>query len=120
MFHIKERSRRPRAMQNKKLLVVAVGAALTIPSAYAAKNTDRPDVASDPDAVVELYGRIYPEMIREYGKDPTPGGTHPAPIAAAPATGTKSIITRNEMESSNSRLGVRGQEKLGEGLKAIF
>ena len=107
-------------MQNKKLLAVAVGAALMCPSANAAKNTDRPEVGAEPDSVVELYGRVYPEMIREYGKDPTPAGTTVATIAAAPPTGVKSIITRNEMESSNSRLGVRGQEKLGDGLRAIF
>ncbi len=71
------------------------------------------------DSVVELYGKLYPELIREYGKDPTPAGTAVATLAGAP-TGTKSIITRNEMESSNSRFGVRGYEKLGGGLKAIF
>ncbi|HEX4779584.1 MAG TPA: porin [Usitatibacter sp.] len=102
-------------MHNKKLLALAVGAALAYPALCAAKG----EKASEADSVVELYGRIYPELIREYGKDPTDAGTVVSTLSAAP-TGNKSIITRNEMESSNSRLGVRGQERLGPNLKAIF
>jgi len=34
--------------------------------------------------------------------------------------GGNAVISRTEMESSNSRLGVRGSEKLGGGLRAIF
>ena len=100
-------------MQNKKLLAVAVGAALVCPAMSFAK-----ELSGDGN-VVELYGRLYPELIREYGKDPTPAGTTVSTLSAPP-TGTKSIITRNEMESSNSRFGVRGQEGLGRDLKAIF
>ncbi len=104
-------------MHNKKLLVLAIGAILAAPSAYAQKG-GRED-KGDPDSVVELYGKIYPEVVRQYGKDPTPAGTPVATYAAAP-TGVESIITRNEMESSNSRFGLRGHEKLGNGLRAIF
>ena len=103
-------------MQNKKLLAMAVGAALVYPMACAAKEKGG---GGEADSVVELYGRIYPELIRETGKDPTDAGTAVSTLSTAP-TGTKSIITRNEMESSNSRLGVRGYERLGHGLKAIF
>ena len=103
-------------MQNKKLLVLAVGAALVYPAVSFAKGEDK---GSDADSVVELYGRVYPELLREKGKGPTDAGATVSTLAAAP-TGKSGIIERNEMESSNSRLGVRGQEKLGGGLKAIF
>ena len=102
-------------MQNKKLLVLAVGAALVYPAVSFAKG----DKEGDADSVVELYGRVYPELIREKGKDATPAGSEVSTLSAAP-TGKTGIIERNEMESSNSRFGVRGHEKLGRGLKAIF
>jgi predicted porin len=104
-------------MQNKKALALALGAALAIPVALAQKGGGAKEV--EPDSAVELYGKVYPEIVRQKGKDATPAGTAVATFAAAP-TGTSSIITRNEMESSNSRFGVRGQEKLGGELRAIF
>jgi len=103
-------------VQNKKLLVLAVGAALVYPAVSFAKAEGK---ESDADSVVELYGRIYPELIREKGNGATEAGAAVSTLAASP-TGKSGIIERNEMESSNSRLGVRGQEKLGRGLKAIF
>lgn len=113
-------------MQNKKALVLAVSAALAIPCAFAQKG-------EEPDSVVVLYGKAYPEIVRPSGKGATAASTacssttlatriascDVATFAAAP-TGTTGIIRRNEMESSNSRLGVRGHEKLGGDLKAIF
>jgi len=118
MFHIKERytDSQEASVQNRKLLVLAVGAALVYPAMSFAKGEGK---ESDADSVVELYGRVYPELVRETGKDATEAGATVSTLAGAP-TGKTSIITRNEMESSNSRLGVRGREKLGHGLKAIF
>jgi predicted porin len=104
----------------KKALVFAVSAALMIPCAFAQKKGgggDKED--ADPDQVVELYGKLYPEILRQKGKDATPAGASVATFAGAP-TGTTAVISRNEMESSNSRFGVRGSEKLGGGLRAIF
>lgn len=106
-------------MQNKKVLVLAIGAALAIPSAFAQKGGGRGDKDAEPDSVVVLYGKVYPEIIRTRGNGATPAGTAVATFAAAP-TGTSGIIKRNEIESSNSRLGVRGHEKLGGGLKAVW
>jgi predicted porin len=105
-------------MQNKKLLVLAVAAAFAAPCAYAQKGGGKSD-KGDPDSVVELYGKIYPEIVRPKGEGATEAGTPVATYAQAP-TGTSQIIRRNEMESSNSRFGVRGHEKLGGGLKAVF
>jgi predicted porin len=108
---------------NKKALVLAIGAALAIPAAYAQKG-GRTSEGADPDSVVVLYGKIYPEVVRERGKNPTPSSCTIAngclATFAAPASGVRSIIERNEMESSNSRFGVRGYEKLGGGLRATW
>lgn len=105
-------------MKNKKVLVLAISAALAAPCAFAQKGGGAKG-EDDADSAVVLYGKIYPEIVRQKGKDATPLGTAVATFAGAPS-GTSSIITRNEMESSNSRLGVRGHEKLGGGLKAIW
>jgi predicted porin len=101
---------------HKKALVLAVGAALMIPGALAAPKAGGDD---GPDSVVELYGKVYPELVREKGKGATDTGASVATIAGAPTGGT-GIIRRTEMESSNSNFGIRGQERLGAGLKAIF
>jgi predicted porin len=95
----------------KKILVIAVAAA--VPMVCAAKDT--PWDAN----VVELYGKVYPEILNISGKDATPAGTPVATIAGTPK-GESNIVKRQEMQSSNSRLGVRGQEALGRDLKAIF
>jgi len=109
---------------NKKALVLAIGAALAIPYAYAQKGGGKGESEADPDSVVVLYGKVYPEIVREKGKNPTPSSCTIASgclaTFAQTATGTDPIITRNEMESSNSRLGVRGYEKLGHGLRATW
>ena len=113
---------------NKKALVLAIGAALAIPAAYAQRGGggSKGGEEADPDSVVVLYGKLYPEIVREKGKDATPtsctiaNGCLATFANPATVTGTSSIITRNEMESSNSRLGVRGYEKLGGRLRAIW
>src|SRR5437762_13613291 len=102
----------------KKALALAVSAALVVPFAFA-KGEAKEDSGSDPDSVVELYGKLYPEIVTERGSGATAAGTATSTLAGAPQ-GTNAIISRYEMESSNSRFGVRGQEKLGGGLKAIF
>jgi predicted porin len=93
----------------KKVLAVAVGAALTLPLAAQAQTS------------VTVYGKLYPQInsARVYG-------------ATAPGTGAVSSLTTIDtaarranrdvvlMESANSRIGFRGTEDLGSGLKAIF
>ena len=110
---------------NKKALVLAIGAALMIPGAYAQKGGGGGKGGDDdPDSVVVLYGKAYPEIVRQKGKNPTPASCTIASgclaTFAQPASGTSSIITRNEMESSNSRFGVRGHEKVGGGWRATW
>ena len=96
----------------KKALVLAVGAAFVIQGAFAQKK-------AEPDSVVELYGKVYPELVFPSSKGATSEGQATCTICD-PAVGENNIIRRTEMESSNSRFGVRGHEKLGAGLKAIF
>src|SRR5258708_34865141 len=105
-------------MYKKKLLVVALSAAFVAPAAMAAGGHDE-EGKEGADSVVVLYGKVYPEIVRPSGKDPTAAGTVVSTLATAP-TGNSGIIKRSEIESSNSNFGVRGQEKLGGGLKAIW
>ncbi len=102
-------------MHNKKLLIVALAAAFAAPSAFA-----KDDASENADSVVVLYGKVYPEIVRPSGDGATERGTTGLATFAGTPTGTTAIISRNEMESSNSRFGVRGHEKLGHDLKAIF
>ena len=110
-------------MYNKKALILAVGAALAMPCAFAQKGGGK-DKGGDPDSLVELYGKAYPEIVREKGKGATEVTCTAAngclATFAAAASGSNAIITRNEMESSNSRFGIRGHEKLGGGWRGVF
>ena len=104
----------------KKALVLAIGAAFVIQGAFAQKKGGGKDEEkSEPDSVVELYGKVYPEIIFPSGNGATAAGATVCTICQ-PAVGSNAIVKRNEMESSNSRFGLRGHEKLGRGLKAIW
>lgn len=107
-------------MHNKKLLVLALSAAFAAPGAFAQKGGGKADAGAEPDSVVVLYGKLYPEIVRPSGEGATEAGTTGLSTFAGTPTGRTGIIRRNEMESSNSRFGVRGHEKLGGGMKAIF
>ena len=96
----------------KKALVLAIGAAFLVQGALAQKK-------AEPDSVVELYGKVYPEIMFFDSDGATASGRATCSICL-PAEGSNGIIKRTEIESSNSRLGVRGHERLGPGLKAIF
>ena len=96
----------------KKALVVAIGAVLAANVAWAQKKPE-------PDSVVELYGKVYPEVLVVDSTGATGAGETTCTICD-PAAGTNNIIRRTEMESSNSRFGIRGHERLGGGLKVIF
>jgi predicted porin len=108
-------------MQNKKALVLAVSAALAIPCAFAQKGGGGgKDKDADPDSVVVLYGKLYPEIVRQKGSGATATNETSMATFAGPPQGASAIIERNEMESSNSRFGIRGHEKLGGGLRAVY
>src|SRR4051794_23886954 len=105
----------------KKALVLALGAALAMSSAYAQKGGGggEKDPWSGPDSVVEMYGRLYPEINYPNGSGATAAGSTVSTLSAAP-TGSGSIISRTEVESSNSRIGWRGYERVGRDLRAIW
>ena len=105
---------------NKKALAVAVGLALAIPSAWAAKGEEGESARGpEPDSIVELYGKAYPEYARSQGYDATAKGETTCTICAA-ATGTTGVRDRSLVEAPNTRIGFRGHEKLGGDLKAIW
>ncbi len=110
----------------KKTLVVAIGAALMVPGLALAQKKEGAREGAEPDSVVELYGKVYPELVRPSSSGATSASaattatsTSYSTLSARPA-GANAVITRTEMESSNSRFGVRGHEKVGSDLKAIF
>ena len=100
----------------KKALVLAVGAVLMATGAYAQKGGGK---GGEPDSVVELYGKVYPEIYIPDSSGATGSGTATCTICS-PAEGENAVVKRNMIESSNSRFGIRGHERLGGGLKAIF
>jgi predicted porin len=89
-----------------KLLVAALGAAFALPMAAQAQTN------------VTVYGKLYPDF---YHANTTAGlavGSHTSTLGPA-ATGTNATSV-TAMDSPNSRLGFKGNEDLGDGLKAIF
>ena len=70
---------------------------------------------------VQIYGKLYPYLINESGSGPTQPGT-PVSSLTDPenVTGQKGLRSTNGLAAANSRLGFKGKEDLGGGLKAIF
>jgi predicted porin len=97
----------------KKVLAAAVGLALATPLAFAQEDD------GGGDAIV-LYGKLYPELNFAKGSDATPANTSVATLTSQAPTGTTGIIRRTEMNGSNTNFGIRGSEKLGGDLRAIF
>lgn len=87
-------------------VAVALGASAAAPAAMA-------------DTKLELYGKLYPYFLVERGTDPTAKGTAVSTLSATP-TGDGGAPRQSGFTSGNSRLGFRGTEELGGGLKAIF
>ena len=110
---------------NRKAMVLAVGAALAAPGAYA-------QVTSKAGTEWEFYGKFYPEYARVNGDSPTPNGTaglstllntsgtNPAAAPAVSNSGASNLVNRGEMLVSNSHMGFRGGKSLGGGMRAIW
>ena len=93
-------------MQIKKIsLALAIGATLAVPAAMAQSS-------------VQLYGKLYPYYLSERGSGATEKGVPVSSLTATP-TGVGGIPRGFGMVSGNSRLGFRGTEDLGGGLKAV-
>jgi len=88
----------------KKLMAVAVATAFGLPLAAHAE--------------VTVYGKLYPQINHISVDDSSAVGTTVSTLSAK-ATGTPGTSV-TAMQASNSRLGFRGNENLGNGMKAIF
>ena len=89
-----------------KLMAVAVGAAFAVP------------IAAHAQTNVTVYGKMYPDFTHVNVSGALPNGA--ATSTLAPTGKGTNNVNMNAMDSVNSRLGFRGKEDLGGGLKAIF
>ena len=103
-------------MFQKKTLALAVAGALGAGVAGSA-------LSQTTSGNVEIYGRLYPELTVMSSTGATP---NTATVAngqlgslSAPATGLN-LKSRNSVDASNSRIGFRGTEDLGGGLKTVW
>jgi predicted porin len=89
-----------------KLMVAALGAAFALPMAAQAQTN------------VVVYGKLYPDF---YHNNTTAGLAVGSHVSSLGPTATGAAPTNvSAMDSPNSRLGFKGTEDLGDGLKAIF
>ena len=99
---------------NRKAMVLAVGAAIAAPGAYA-------QVTSKAGSDWEFYGKFYPELARINGDSPTAAaGTTISTLTSITNGGRSNLVNRSEMLVSNSYLGFRGSKSIGSGMKAIW
>jgi predicted porin len=95
-------------MNNKiKLIAAAVAGTFGLPLAAQAQEPS-----------VQVYGRLYPQINNVRVGSGSPTGT-PVSTLSAPASGAPSRRVLEE-QSPNSRLGFRGREDLGRGMRAFF
>ncbi len=93
----------------KKLIVIAIAAAFALPLAAQAQSS------------VTVYGKLYPQITSYSITGASAVGTAGNSLRAAiPITAQTANVSGTVMESSNSRLGFRGTEDLGGGLRALF
>ncbi|HEY4316565.1 MAG TPA: porin [Herbaspirillum sp.] len=91
---------------HKTMIAAAVSAACALPMLAQAQTS------------VTVYGKMYPDFTHVNVSGGTAAGT-PVSTLSAPATGAHAV-SLNTQDAPNSRLGFRGTEDLGGGLKAIF
>jgi predicted porin len=94
-------------MLRRKAVALAVAGALGAPVAALAQN-------------VQIYGKLYPQIGTLSGTGGTPAGSTVSGLVKGSTLSDAKIKGRENVDSSNSRLGFRGSEDLGGGLKAIF
>jgi predicted porin len=95
----------------RKAMVLAVGAALAAPGAYA-------QITSKAGTEWEFYGKFYPELTHVHGEGATAPGTTVSTLAGA--LGGNALVSRWEMQVSNTYLGFRGEKRIGGGNRAIW
>lgn len=95
-------------MQTKTIWIAVVGIALTAEAALAQSSS------------LQLYGKLYPFVSFEKGSGASSAGATLSPITNAAADGGNAIASTAGLVAGNSRVGLRGAENLGGGLKAIW
>jgi predicted porin len=95
------------SVKKNTLIAVAVAAAFSSPLVVQAQTN------------VTVYGKLYPHVASIRTSGATPVGTANMSSLSSAPTGARSS-KQTVMQSSNSRIGFRGTEDLGGGLKAIF
>ncbi len=96
-------------LHRKKLLAIALATVAGAPALAQAQSSS-----------VVLYGRFYPEMLIAHGHGSTTPGTMVSTIAPLPTAANGDTGYQYGLDAANSRLGIRGEEKLSGSLKAIF
>ena len=106
-------------MNSKKLLALLVAGACGAPLLASAEDAEAPSGnTGGAGSPITLYGRLYPQftVIKSSGATAFNGPRNT--LSGAP--GGVELASHNEVQASNSRLGFRGSEKLGNGLVAFF
>jgi predicted porin len=96
-------------MNKKTAMALVVGAAFATPV-----------LAQTTGSTLEIYGRLYPQVNSSKGK----GASAPADVGTTFLSGAGTTNGNHDrrvsVDTSNSRVGFRGQEQLGGGLAAIW
>jgi predicted porin len=93
---------------NKKLLALAMAGIVGAPAVAEAQS-------------VTIYGRLYPQAIVVNTRGPTAPGTTVSTLVDTPTEASAVRISNVfGVDASNSRLGFRGVEPLGDGMSAFF
>ncbi len=110
-FYMQERTNKKltEAREMRKTAVaLAVGALFAAPAAFGQTTVGN----------VQIYGRLYPQFVVGSSSGATAAGTSSSTLGRAP-TGLNHG-SRNSVDHNSSRLGFRGREDLGGGLRAIW
>ncbi len=110
-------------MQRKSKLVLAVLSTLALPGvAWAEADADDTKAGNLKGVVsgieLQVYGKLYPEFVTVSQDGATAAAAKSAATLGAAPTGVNTP-NRNEINSSNSRIGIRGEKNLGGGIKAM-
>ena len=100
-------------MHKRKIVVTAVAGALgTLGIGFAG-------AAFAQQSSVEIYGKLYPQFGSMSTSGATAVGTAVSTIQGVAGTGVN-LRNRNNVDANNTRIGFRGKEDLGGGLKAFW
>ncbi len=92
----------------RKAIALAIGLSLGAPWAAHAKDG------------IEIYGKLYPQVGTAEGSGATAAGGATASMLSRTATGANNIPLRTGLAANNSRIGFRGSEDLGTGMKVVY